>query len=97
VIGVSNPDLTLFPGMTANVKILVDRVPCAEIPNAALRYRPPTRTAREAAPGPQERRRRKGRLGSRSQRHSTARRDQYRRNRRRIHGSDAGADTTATA
>ena len=25
VIGVANPDLKLFPGMTANVKILIDR------------------------------------------------------------------------
>jgi HlyD family secretion protein len=42
VIGVSNPDLTLFPGMTANVKILVAERPGAlRIPNAALRYHPP--------------------------------------------------------
>ena len=41
VIGVSNPDLKLFPGMTANVKILVNRrTDVLKVPNAALRYRP---------------------------------------------------------
>src|SRR5256714_2965889 len=42
VIGVSNPDLKLKPGMTANVSIIVahkDNV--LLIKNAALRYRPP--------------------------------------------------------
>jgi HlyD family secretion protein len=46
VIGVSNPDLKLKPGMTANVSIIVaqkDNV--LQVKNAALRYRPP-----EAAP-----------------------------------------------
>src|SRR5437773_8037596 len=41
VIGVSNPDLKLKPGMTANVSIIAarkDNVP--QIKNAALRYRP---------------------------------------------------------
>ena len=43
VIGVSNPDLKLFPGMTANVKILANqRSNVLRIPNAALRYRPPS-------------------------------------------------------
>jgi len=48
VIGVSNPDLKLKPGMTANVSIVVahkDNV--LQIKNAALRYRPA-----EAASGP---------------------------------------------
>jgi HlyD family secretion protein len=41
VIGVSNPDLKLFPGMTANVKILVNQRPnVLRVPNAALRYHP---------------------------------------------------------
>ena len=41
VIGVSNPDLELFPGMTANVKVLVSQRPnVLRIPNAALRYHP---------------------------------------------------------
>jgi HlyD family secretion protein len=42
VIGVSNPDLKLKPGMTANVSIVIayeDDV--LQIKNAALRYRPP--------------------------------------------------------
>ncbi len=43
VIGVSNGDLKLFPGMTANVKVLVsERSNVLRIPNAALRYHPPT-------------------------------------------------------
>jgi HlyD family secretion protein len=41
VIAVPNPDLKLFPGMTANVKILVDRRQnVLKIPNSALRFRP---------------------------------------------------------
>ncbi len=41
VIGVNNADLKLLPGMTANVKVLVDRRDDAlRIPNSALRYRP---------------------------------------------------------
>jgi HlyD family secretion protein len=41
VIGVSNPDLKLFPGMTANVRILTARHDdVLRIPNAALRFRP---------------------------------------------------------
>jgi HlyD family secretion protein len=48
VIGVSNPELKLFPGMTANVKILVNqRVNVLRVPNAALRYHPAA-----AAPAP---------------------------------------------
>ena len=54
VIGVSNPDLKLFPGMTANVKILVDqRTNVLKVPNAALRYHPadaaPKQSQRPAA------------------------------------------------
>jgi HlyD family secretion protein len=42
VIEVSNPDLKLRPGMTANVSILVaQRDDALQIPNAALRFRPP--------------------------------------------------------
>src|SRR5438105_7075556 len=50
VIGVSNPELKLKPGMTANVSIVIshkDNV--LKISNAALRYRPPD----AAAPQPQ--------------------------------------------
>jgi HlyD family secretion protein len=45
VIGVSNPDLKLKPGMTANVSIIVAyRDDVLQIKNAALRYRPPDAT-----------------------------------------------------
>jgi HlyD family secretion protein len=41
VISASNADLSLFPGMTANVRIIVDsRDSALRIPNAALRFRP---------------------------------------------------------
>jgi len=41
VIGVDNRDLLLFPGMTANVRILVDeRKDVATIPSQALRFDP---------------------------------------------------------
>jgi HlyD family secretion protein len=39
---VENPDLKLFPGMTANVKLITDRQEnVLKIPNAAIRFRPP--------------------------------------------------------
>jgi HlyD family secretion protein len=42
VIDVGNPDLRLFPGMTANTRIVTDRAESAlRIPSAALRFRPP--------------------------------------------------------
>ncbi|TMP97470.1 MAG: efflux RND transporter periplasmic adaptor subunit [Verrucomicrobia bacterium] len=45
VIGVSNPELKLKPGMTANVSIVVaHRDDAVQIKNAALRYRPPDAT-----------------------------------------------------
>jgi HlyD family secretion protein len=48
VIGVSNADLRLFPGMTANVKILVNPLRnVLKVPNAALRYHPPTEPAKD--------------------------------------------------
>jgi HlyD family secretion protein len=50
VIGVSNSDLKLFPGMTANVKILVNqRLNVLKAPNAALRYHPASETAAAGA------------------------------------------------
>jgi HlyD family secretion protein len=52
VIGVSNPDLKLFPGMTANVKILVDQRPnVLKVLNAALRYHPASETPPPAGGG----------------------------------------------
>jgi HlyD family secretion protein len=48
VIGVSNPDLKLKPGMTANVAIIVaHKDDVLQIKNAALRYRPPDATPAE--------------------------------------------------
>src|SRR2546430_70149 len=49
VIGVSNPDLKLKPGMTANVSILIaHRDNVLQIKNAELRYRPADATPTEA-------------------------------------------------
>jgi HlyD family secretion protein len=48
VIGVSNPDLKLKPGMTANVSIIAARKDnVLQIKNAALRYRPTEAAAAE--------------------------------------------------
>jgi HlyD family secretion protein len=45
VIGVSNPDLKLKPGMTANVAIIIaHKDDVLQIKNAALRYHPPAAT-----------------------------------------------------
>ena len=49
VIGVSNADLKLLPGMTANVSIITaERNNALKIPNAALRFRPPEAAGSEA-------------------------------------------------
>jgi HlyD family secretion protein len=46
VIAVSNPDLKLFPGMTANATIFTGHAAgVLRIPKAALRYHPPGKTA----------------------------------------------------
>jgi HlyD family secretion protein len=71
VIGVSNPDLKLMPGMTANVSIVVahkDNV--LQVKNAALRYRPvdaPTTAARSTSGGS------KGHPGGHARQHGTER------------------------
>src|SRR4051812_42396327 len=55
VIGVSNPDLKLKPGMTANVSVTIaHKDDVLKIANAALRYRPPDAVAASEArtPGP---------------------------------------------
>ncbi len=50
VVGVQNLDGKLLPGMTANVRIVVDHKPSAlKIPNAALRFRPPGPASPEAS------------------------------------------------
>ncbi|HEY2845565.1 MAG TPA: efflux RND transporter periplasmic adaptor subunit [Bryobacteraceae bacterium] len=42
VINVDNPDLKLFPGMTANVRLVTDHLSgVVKVPSAALRFRPP--------------------------------------------------------
>jgi HlyD family secretion protein len=49
VITVPNPDRTLLPGMTANVRVQVDRREDAlRVANAALRFRPPSDGAEPA-------------------------------------------------
>jgi len=51
IITVDNPDKKLFPGMTADVSILVaERRNVLKIPNTALRYSPPEGVTFEAAP-----------------------------------------------
>jgi HlyD family secretion protein len=57
VVSARNPDLKLLPGMTANVRLLVDQKDnVLKAPNSALRYRPPgeapeTPVAAGASPG----------------------------------------------
>ena len=67
VISASNPDLGLFPGMTANVRIIVDmRENVLKVPNAALRFRPvgagdgASSTAAESTGGGEEKAKGKG-------------------------------------
>jgi HlyD family secretion protein len=52
VISTSNPELTLLPGMTANVRIVTaQRDSVLKVANAALRYRPPETDDKKDAPG----------------------------------------------
>jgi HlyD family secretion protein len=52
VISAANPDFALLPGMTANVRVTVDRRDSVlKVPNAALRFRPPG-ASDGAKPGP---------------------------------------------
>jgi len=52
VIATSNPNLELFPGMTANVRIVVaTRENALKVPNAALRFRPAGAAEQQAAGG----------------------------------------------
>src|SRR3954464_10785175 len=54
VIGVTNPDLKLKPGMTANVSIVIaHKDDVMKVPNGALRYRPADATPEpRLSPGP---------------------------------------------
>jgi len=60
VIGVSNPEQKLKPGMTANVSIVAaHREDTLKIPNSALRFRPPDQTPtaaprRDPSSGPRQ-------------------------------------------
>ena len=52
VVSAPNPELTLLPGMTANVRIVTDRKESVlRLPNAALRFRPAGAGA-EVVPAP---------------------------------------------
>jgi HlyD family secretion protein len=69
VIATANPDLSLVPGMTANVRIVTDsRDNALKVANAALRYRPPGVAAvkddapSSAAPGAGDAQARRARL-----------------------------------
>ena len=56
VITVPNPDRTLLPGMTANVRVQVDRrEDTLRVANAALRFRPPADSGSEPAAAPRAR------------------------------------------
>ena len=51
IIDVNNPEQKLFPGMTADVSILVmERNGVLKVPNAALRYSPPDKATFTTAP-----------------------------------------------
>ena len=51
IIAVANPEQKLFPGMTADVSILVlERNSVLKVPNAALRYSPPDNAKFSTAP-----------------------------------------------
>jgi HlyD family secretion protein len=64
VIAVANPDRILMPGMTANVRIQVDRRDDAmRVPNAALRFRPAGDTSGLPGGSPGEATGREGRGG----------------------------------
>ncbi len=52
VIAADNPDLKLLPGMTANVRIVVEqRANALKLPNAALRFRAPAGVTIQGADG----------------------------------------------
>jgi len=55
VVATSNPNLELFPGMTASVRVVVDsREKVLKVPNAALRFRPAGTQEPRAAGGAPE-------------------------------------------
>jgi len=53
IISAENPDLSLLPGMTANVSIVAaERASALKVPNAALRFRPASAGGAAQAAGP---------------------------------------------
>lgn len=89
VIAVSNPDLKLFPGMTANVKILIDRHNnVLRVPNATLRFKPTDAGPGRAGPagGTPWNGRRSAALGPRYERQTQSSGREVRPQRRRLHG-----------
>jgi HlyD family secretion protein len=53
IVSVANPDLLLFPGMTATLRILIsDTGAVLKVPNQALRFRPDGRQSDAASLGP---------------------------------------------
>jgi len=53
IITAENPDLSLLPGMTANVSVVVaERANALKVPNAALRFRPASAGGAVQAAGP---------------------------------------------
>ena len=51
IVSVDNPERKLFPGMTANISVLVaERAAALQVPNAALRYTPPATASYEGTP-----------------------------------------------
>jgi HlyD family secretion protein len=75
VIGVSNPDLQLKPGMTANVSIIIAHKDDAlKVANAALRYRPANTTPVSRGEGERPREPRAGQSRAGTERATTERR-----------------------
>jgi len=53
IVSAANPELTLLPGMTANVRVVTaQKEKALKVPNAALRFRPPGATEDKKAAAP---------------------------------------------
>jgi HlyD family secretion protein len=86
VIGVSNSDLKLKPGMTANVSIIIaQKDDVLKIANAALRYRPANATPVPRAPGGEGERPREPKAGPGQSRAGTGRAATERRTERTVY------------
>jgi HlyD family secretion protein len=89
VIAAPNPDLSLLPGMTANVRIVTARrEDVLRVPNAALRFRPPGATEpAKAEQGEKSERSERGEKGEKGERGEKAERG----DKGEKGGSDRGA------